>query len=144
MASLDLTGEIALAVDGAAGRGHALVVGYVDDAGYPVTSFRGSTHVHGPTQLALWARKQTDGLAKAIGANPQVTLLYFDREGPGPFFLSFRGKARVAPEADDAVYAGMSQGERDLDPERQGVAVLIDVESVFGAGASGPIQQSAE
>ena len=57
--------------------------------------------------------------------------------------LSIRGRARVDPSADDAVYAGMIEGERGQDPDRKGVAVVIDVESVRGFGADGPFQLSA-
>ena len=60
-ATLDLTGEIADAVTGAAERGHTLALGYIDDEGYPVVGFRGSTQVLGPQQLAVWARKVDDG-----------------------------------------------------------------------------------
>jgi hypothetical protein len=138
---IDLTGDIALAVDGAAARGHALVVGHVDDAGYPVVSFRGSVQVHDAQHLALWARNPEDGLAKAIAERPQVTLVYYEPDGPGAKYLSFRGRARVDPSADDAVYAAMIQGERDQDADRNGVAILIDVESVQGFGAGGGFQQ---
>lgn len=142
--ALELTGEIAEAVDGALERGHPLVVGYVDDSGYPVVSFRGSTHVHGPQQLAIWVRKADDGFAKAVTERPQVTLLYYDRDGPGPFYLSFRGRARVDPAADEDVYANTVERERQLDPDRNGVAVIIDVDSVRGAGPGGAFQQELE
>jgi hypothetical protein len=36
----------------------------------------------------------------------------------------------------------MIQGERDQDPERNGVAVIIDVDSVAGGGSGGFFQQS--
>jgi hypothetical protein len=36
------------------------------------------------------------------------------------------------------VYANMIQGERDQDPDRAGVAVVIDVEDVAEVGAGGP------
>ena len=139
--ALELTGEIAEAVDGALERGHPLVVGYVDDSGYPVVSFRGSTHVHGPQQLAIWVRKADDGFAKAVTERPQVTLLYYDREGPGPFYLSFRGRARVDPAANEEVYANTVERERDRDPDRKGVAVIIDVEDLRGAGPQGAFEQ---
>jgi hypothetical protein len=139
--ALDLTGDIAAAVNGAAGRGHALAVGYVDGDGFPVTSFRGSVQVHGPGELALWARKRTDGLVTSIADRPKVTLLYYDPEGPGAAYLSVRGRARVDETANDAVYAGMIEGERQQDPDRNGVAVVIEVESVLGAGAAGYFQQ---
>jgi hypothetical protein len=106
----------------------------------PAVSFRGSTQVHGPRQLAIWARRQDDGLARAIATPPKVTLVYYGPGGPGPMFLSIRGHARLDPAANDAVYAGMIGGERQQDPDRKGVAVIIDVESVRGFGADGPFQ----
>jgi len=39
-------------------------------------SFRGSTQVLGPTELALWARKRDSGLAEAIVDRPRVSLVY--------------------------------------------------------------------
>lgn len=141
---LELTGEIAEAVDGALERGHPLVVGYVDDGGYPVVSFRGSTYVYGLQQLAIWVRKADDGFAKAVMERPQVTLLYYDREGPGPFYLSFRGRAHVDPSANEDVYANIVERERERDPDRKGVAVIIDVEDLRGARSGGAFQQERE
>jgi hypothetical protein len=140
---LDLTGAIASAIDGAAARGHQLAISYLDDDGYPAVSFRGSLQVLSATQLGLWARRVDDGLARAIGERPKVSLVYYEPGGPGPMLLSIRGRARVDPSADDAVYAGMIEGERGQDPDRNGVAVVIDVESVRGFGADGPFQLSA-
>jgi hypothetical protein len=140
---LDLTGDIAAAINGAAARGHALALGYIDEDGYPAVSFRGSTQVHGPTQLAIWARKLDDGFVRSIAARPQVTLVHFEYGGPGPAWLSIRGQAHLEPSANDAVYAAMIEGERQQDPERKGGAVLIDVESVRGFGADGPFAMTA-
>jgi hypothetical protein len=108
-------------------------------------SFRGSTHVHGPTELALWARKRDSGLAEAIAERPRVSLVYYGgSDGPGPMFLSIEGRARVAPEIDDEVWAAIIEGERRQDPERNGVAVLIDVDTVTGAGSGGYFQQARD
>jgi hypothetical protein len=57
-------------------------------------------------------------------------------------FLSIEGRARVAPEINDEVWAAIIDGERQQDPERNGVAVLIEVDSVTGAGAGGFFQQT--
>jgi hypothetical protein len=141
---LDLNGDIALAVNGAAERGNALVLGYVGDDGYPAISFRGSTQVHGPQQLAIWARKSDQGFAKVIRERPQVSVLYYSPNGPGPRYLSFQGQARVDPSANDAVYANMIEGERKQDPEARGVAVIIDVESVNGFGADGAFRMERD
>jgi hypothetical protein len=99
-------------------------------------SFRGSTQVLGPTELALWARERDSGLAEAIVNRPRVSLVYYGPGGPGPMFLSIEGRARVAPELNGRVWAAMIDGERQRDPERQGIAVVIDVDSVAGAGGS--------
>jgi Pyridoxamine 5'-phosphate oxidase len=140
---LDLTGDIAAAIDGAALRNATVAVAYVRDDGSPSVSFRGSTQVHGPGELALWARKPDSGLATAIADRPRVSLVYYGGPGgPGPLFLSIEGRARVAPELNEQVWAAMIEGERNQDPERNGVAVLIDVDSVAGAGADGFFQQA--
>ena len=55
---VNLTGEIATAIDGAALRGHQLALAYVRDDGSPSVSFRGSTYVRSSTELAIWARKR--------------------------------------------------------------------------------------
>jgi hypothetical protein len=140
---LDLTGEIAKAINGAAARGHTIAISYIDDDGYPAVSFRGSIQVHNSTQLALWARRPSDGLARAITDRPKVTLVYYEPNGPGPLLLSIRGHAHIDADSNDAVYAGMIEGERGQDPDRNGVAVLIDVETVRGFGADGGFQLDA-
>ena len=137
---MDLTADIAAAVDGAAARGHAVVLGYIDEGGYPAVSFRGSTQVRGPQQLAIWARKADDGFAKAIAERPQVSLMFYEPESDGLKYLTFRGRARVEPSANDEVYANIIDGEKAQDPDHKGVAVVIEVESVNGFGADGPFQ----
>jgi hypothetical protein len=141
MADVDLTGEIAAAIDGAIERGPALVLGYVTEDGAPALSFRGSAQVHSPDQVAVWARKRDEGLAHDISTHPRVTLLYYSRDTPGAGYLSIRGRARVAPELNGVVYDRMVGAERSLDPERKGIAVLIDVDVVDGFGAEGRFHQ---
>jgi hypothetical protein len=141
--ALDLTGDIAAAIDGAALRHSTLAIAFVRPDGSPSVSFRGSTQVHSATELALWARNPDSGLAVSIPDRPRVSLVYYGGpDGPGPVFLSIEGRARVAPEINDEVWSKMIEGERDLDPERKGVAVLIEVDSVSGAGAGGFFQQA--
>jgi hypothetical protein len=137
MTELDLTGDIATAVDGAVAAGATFVLGYTGDDGLPVLSFRGSLQVLGPDQLGLWSRKREGGLVDAIAQRPGVSLLYYSRDTPGPGYLSIRGRARVAEELNDRVFDGMIDLEQAQDPERGGVAVVIDVDSVQGFGAEG-------
>ena len=141
---VNLTGEITAAIDGAALRGHPLAVAYVRDDGSPSVSFRGGTYVHSPTQLAIWARKRDSGLAAAIAERPRVSLVFFEMDGPGARYLAIEGRARVAPELDQEVYEAIIEPERQQDPERQGVAVVIDVDSVAGAGENGFFQQARD
>lgn len=140
---IDLNGEIAAAIDGAALRGATPAVAYVRDDLSPSVSFRGSTHVHSPTELALWARKRDSGLVAAITERPKVALVYYGGpDGPGAMFLSIEGRAHAAPEVNDQVWEAMIEGERQQDPERNGVAVVIEVDSVTGAAAGGFFQQA--
>lgn len=142
---LDLTTrDIDLAVNSAFERGHAVVVGYNGDDGYANLSFRGSARVYSPTQLAIWARKPGEGIAKAIESNPKVSVLYFGgADGPGPRFLSFRGSAHADPAASEAFHAQIPEPEQQYGPVESGVAVIIDVESVQGFAADGAFELSA-
>jgi hypothetical protein len=142
---LDLTGDISKAIDGAALRGKTAVLGYVGDDDYAALSFRGSLQVHSATQLAFWSRKADGGVIAVIAKDPRVSVLYYGgADSPGPLFLSFHGLAHVDPAANDAVYGGMIDGERGQDPDRAGVAVVIDVQTVQGFGADGGFEQAAE
>jgi Pyridoxamine 5'-phosphate oxidase len=139
---INLTGEIQAAIDGAVLRGRPPVLAYVREDGSPSASVRGSTHVHGAAQLAIWVRKRDDGFAKAIDREPRVSLLFLEPEGPGARFLRIQGRAHLAPELAEQVYSSSPQPERDNDPERNGVPVVIDVDAVAGAGAAGFFQQT--
>jgi hypothetical protein len=139
---VNLTGEIAAAIDGAVLRGHPLAVSFVRDDGSPSVSFRGGTYVHSANQLAIWVRKRDSGLAAAIVERPRVSLVFLEPEGPGARYLAIEGRARVASELDEEVYGAIVDPERQQDPERKGVAVLVDVDSVTGAGANGFFQQA--
>ena len=140
--SVNLTGEIATAIDGAALRGHPLAVAFVRDDGSPSVSFRGGTYVRSATQLAIWVRKRDSGLATAIAQRPRISLVFFEADGPGARYLAIEGRARVASDLDDEVYNAIVEPERGQDPERQGVAVIVEVDSVTGAGENGFFQQA--
>lgn len=139
--SIDLN-EFAPVINELVLRGRAAAVSYIDGDGFPAVSFRGSTQVHSATQLAIWARNPSDGLAVGVAANPQVTLAIFDPEG-NPMMLSIRGNARVDASQNDVVYNKTVEVERNYDPEKGGVAVIIDVTSVRGFGDAGPVSQTA-
>jgi hypothetical protein len=138
---IDLT-DFAESINTAFARGRPLVIGYVDADDKPAMSFRGSTRVHSGDQLAVWARKRDEGLAADIGEHPAVQLLYFDPEGSAARYLSILGRARLDDAASDAVYELIPEVEQGRDPEKAGVAVIVDVDSVFGFGVDGPVRQA--
>jgi len=132
---LEITDHVAQAVNGAYDARHPIVLGYVNAEGYPSLSTRGSTHVHSPQQLALWGRNPDGGLQKAIAENAKVGLIAFNTD---PFtLLFFTGRARLDPSQNDTVWDNIPQGERDLDPERKGGAVIIDLDTIKGLGGDG-------
>jgi hypothetical protein len=139
---IELDEEIRQAVNGAFESRNPMVIGYVGDDGAPHLSFRGSTQVFGRDQLAIWVRNPKAGLPAAIQNHPKVTLLYRSSE-PRRLF-TFTGRARIDAGVNDVVYANSPKGERDRDPEKKGVAMVIDLDEVFGFGTAGPIRMTRE
>ena len=137
---IDLDEDIRRAVNGALEARHPIVLGYVGDDGAPHLSYRGSTQVFGKNQLAIWVRNPDAGLPKAVRNHPQVTLLYSSAEPRR--LLTFKGRARLDPSVNETVYGNSPKGERDRDPDRKGVALIIDLDEVFGFGPSGPIRMA--
>jgi hypothetical protein len=117
-------------------------VAFVRDDGSPSVSFRGSAYARSSTELAIWARKRDSGLAAAIRDRPRVSLVLYEMDGPEARYLAIEGKARVAGELDDEVYGAIVEPERRQDPDRNGVAVIIDVDSAAGATANGFFKQT--
>jgi hypothetical protein len=127
---LELTDEIAAEINGAYEAGRPVAVAYVDAEGYPHVSFRGTTQVFGPQELAIWARNPQGGLPQAIVERPRVGLLY--RNPQTRQMYVFYGRARLAEEeaTKQLVYARSPQRERETDPERLGVAVVVELDRV--------------
>lgn len=144
---IDLTGHIAASLNSAMERGRPAVVSVVSVDGTPSVSFRGSIFVHSRDQVAIWVRKQHEGLAVDVAHNPAISILYYDpAQGPDPSVgarrILIKGRARVDASLNDAVYAGIPEVERGRDAERRGVAVIVDVDSVVGFGGTGPIKMA--
>ena len=133
---LEINEHVAQAVDGAYGAGKPVVLSYVNSDGYPSLSTRGSTHVHGPQELAIWARNPDGGLQKAIASgNNKVGLIVFNMD---PFTLLFlSGRARLDASQNDAVWEKIPDGEKGQDPERKGGAIIIELDTLKGLGGDG-------
>ncbi len=129
--TIELTDEIREHVNGALMAGNPVIVASVDAAGKPRLTFRGSTQVFSKDQLGFWARNAEGSTISSLKANPHVALMY--RNGAQRFFVQFSGRARVATGTDrDRVYDLSPEFERKADPEKKGVAVLIDLDGVEG------------
>ena len=131
---LELTAEMKGAVNDALRSGTALAIAYVDAMNAPHLSFRGSTQAYSDTQLAIWVRNPNGRILEATRKNPAVALIYgnFDPEARG--FLTFRGRASISTDqrVRDRVYSQAHEFEQGQDPERKGVALIIDLDSVEG------------
>ena len=138
LTELKLTDEIRRIISEAyAANDHPIAIAYVLPDGRPSISYRGSTQVYSDDELAVWARPRDGGLASTVATRPDVVLMYREPNpegGRSRAIITFRGRARVddSEEVRDTVYNNMPQTERDSDPEKQGVAVIIDLDSVTG------------
>ena len=133
LTDMKLTDEIKEMINNAfVPAGKPVMFAYVDEEGQPALSFRGSTRAHSDDQLAVWVRNPEGGLMKALGKNNRVSLLYRDPETRAR--LIFRGKGRI--DSNDAVreklYNEMPERERSADPDKKGMALIIDLDRVDG------------
>jgi hypothetical protein len=138
---LELDAEIKAAIGGAFESSQFLTVGYVGDDGWPHLSHRGSTQVFGPQQLAIWVRKRDEGLAKAMAVRPQLTLFYVDISVPQLNTFYGRGQVSTDADVDTRVYENAPEGEQAQDPERRGVALVIELERIVAQGARNVVMQ---
>jgi hypothetical protein len=128
---LALTPEITALVNGALDAGQPLLLAVVDADHKPVLSFRGSTVVFSDTQLSFWARNAEGETLAAIRHNPHVALAY---RSPTVPVLQFVGRARITdnPSDRDRAFDLSNEKERERDPERNGSAVIIDLDRITG------------
>ena len=128
---LRITEAMATAINSALDNGTPAVLGYVNEQGQPRLSFRGTTQAYSQDQLAVWARYEDAGLPTAIQKNPHVSVVYY-AQGTGN--LIFEGRAHIdnGLAVRDHVFDHSPVVERRADPERRGVAIIIDVDKVTG------------
>ncbi|MEA2641590.1 MAG: hypothetical protein QOF51_2984 [Chloroflexota bacterium] len=118
----------------------AMSVAYVDEAGRPHISLRGSIQVFSDTELSMWIRGDRSGLAPAIEKNPNVAMFYRDNSTRTMF--SFMGTARV--DSDEGVrrkvYDISPEVERNHEAWTTGVAVIFDIQQVDGFAPEGRVR----
>ncbi|MBO0715401.1 MAG: hypothetical protein J2P59_11645 [Acidimicrobiales bacterium] len=133
--------EIPLAVrgliDGALANGTPLVVAYVNDAGEPSLSLRGSTQVFSPTQISIWLRNAESGLSSAIQKNPNMSLLYRDSKLRTTLIIKGKGHIENDEETRRRAFELAPEVEQLHSPRRTGAALIIDVTEIRGGGAKG-------
>ena len=134
LTQLKLSTDMKHAINSAAESGRAIVIAYVDESGAPQLSYRGSTQAYSDTQLAVWVRNPQGRILAATSRNPAVALIYGNFDPSARGFMTFRGRARVDESAETRrrVYEQSPEGERNLDKERAGVALIIELDSVEG------------
>ena len=134
LTELKLTADMQQAIDSAFGSGKPIAIAYVDTDGAPQLSYRGSTQAYGDTTLAIWVRNPDGRILSSIAKQPAVALIYGDFNPEDRRFMILRGQARVdASEAvRKSVYEKAHPFEQSQDAERNGVAILIELDSVEG------------
>ena len=117
--------------------GVAIVVGYVDKNGDPHVSPYGSVHAHSDNQLALWLRNPDGALIGGIARNAKVGVFY--AQISTRTFFRIEGHARVTSDAADRekIFTSMHPFEQSGDPQRKGIAVIIDLDKIAGRKADG-------
>jgi general stress protein 26 len=135
---LKLTEDLKKLVDNALATRHPMFVAYVDADGQPILSFRGSTQAFSDDQLAIWVRNSDGRFLDSIAKNPKVALMYRDEESKATY--QFQGRARITTDeaARRRVYAKMAEAERNHDPARTGVVLVIDLDRVEGQAGMSP------
>ncbi len=129
---LSLTPELKDLVNNALTSRHPILIVAVQENGQPVLSYRGSTHVYGDRELALWSRHADGNFIRSIQKNPRVNLFY--RDADTRTALQFQGRAHVVTDEPtrSQVYEGSPENERNSDFARLGHAVIVDLDRVEG------------
>ncbi len=134
-----LDNDIGAAIDGALDNGTTMIAAYVDVDGQPQLSFRGTTQAYGADGLALWIRDPEGGLVRALAHNPRLTFWYFDPATRTHYQIQGRGRVDHDEGVRTTVFDRSPEREQRFDPERRGVAVVVDVDRVTGRGPDGPV-----
>ena len=135
---LKLTPEMKALVDSAQTAGFPIVVAHVNESGQPILSFRGSTQAFSDTQLAMWVRNSDGNFINAVAKNPKLSLMYRNAQTRALYQLQGRARISTDPAAREQIYQAMSQGERNHDYARTGIALIIDLDRVDGWAGMSP------
>src|ERR1700733_16332749 len=129
--SLVLTDEIKGLINNGLTNAAPLLLAAISPDGKPVLSFRGSAQTYSDDQIGLWVRNGQGSTLDVICANPDVALVYRSATTPVP---QFHGRARIAEDDQERskVFENAPEKEQAANPEREGVAVIVDLDRVEG------------
>ena len=114
--------------DGERGQNTGVVATAND--GRPDVALKGSLMVWDADHLAWWERGRAETEA-AVRANPQVAVMVRNSTRDRRT-LRFHGEARIVddPALRERIWERVIQVEKDTDPEKHGVAVLVRIDRV--------------
>ena len=114
--------------DGERGQNTGVVATAND--GRPDVALKGSLMVWDADHLAWWERGRAETEA-AVRANPQVAVMVRNSTRDRRT-LRFYGEARLVddPALRERVWERLIQVEKDTDPEKNGIAVLVRIDRV--------------
>ena len=98
--------------------------------GQPDLALKGSLMVWDKDHLAWWERSKRE-THDAVGANPRVAI-FVRNPTRDRRTLRFYGTAQIVtdPEVRERVWSHVRQIEKDMDKDKQGVAVIVRVDRV--------------
>jgi len=127
--AIHLDEEIKGLIKDALVSGTPMILASVDAEGRPRLTFRGSLQPFSDDQVGFWARNAEGSTIRSIAANPSVAMIY--RNPQTRVVLQLSGRASIAQgAARDRVYENSPEFERNADPEKKGVAVIVDIDNV--------------
>jgi predicted pyridoxine 5'-phosphate oxidase superfamily flavin-nucleotide-binding protein len=138
---IQLDDQMADAVNSAVADGTPCLIGTASASGMPNISYRGSVMVLDRERLAFWERAKGGSLSN-LEENPQIEVFYRNRDRG--LAWRFYGRATIHESGDlrEQVMNRVIEAELRQDPERQGIAVVIEVDRV--ANGRGETLQTRE
>ena len=130
--AIELNDEIKAAINGALMSGHPLTLAAVTPDCAPTVSFRGSVQTEGDDALSVWFRNPESATAAGLVEHDRVVLTWSDMSHRN--FLQFSGRLRREDDAAirDRLYEAMPAPERERDPDKIGIAAIVELDRVGG------------
>lgn len=141
---VNLSSAMRARINSAEDDGMRILLAYVTPDNSPEQIYRPSIHTYDDDKLALWNPQSSGSFLSSISANPQVSLIY--RHDKTHEMLEMIGRAKLISDEGAArrIYETHLDKVRAVDPERTGVALVIELDRVTGlihAAETGAIER---